>query len=706
MQLYPGFQLFYLILSASIAYGCHGYNQDSIAEEIPSAEEPRPKQADPINFAQGVYCGLLDHEGVLWFGSLGGGLYRYDGEQFTQFTEEHGLCDDQVASITEDKHGNLLLGTSKGICHYDRKQFITIAIPQSDTSGLWLDKVYPVVNPNQVMAIVEDGEDALWIATDGAGAYYYDGEQYTQHLLNEGREQEDGLHHNIIQDLLKDEEGNIWFPSMIHGGVSRYDGEQFRRFMPEDGLVYDMVRTLMQDRSGNIYFGTLHHGFSRYDGTSFRNFTEADGLLNNNIRCIFEDQEGRIWLGSGIGETSIFDGETFTAFTDQNGQGIDQILFILEDVNHHLWLGGRHGLWKFDGEEVLDMTEATNWGVASKPSLAAYEYPHSSIDTSIRLSFTSGIRSILEDRHGNIWFGSHQEGVARFDGEQMTYYTVADGLSNNQVRSIYEDVNGHVWFECGQGLSSFDGESLTTHRWKNYLAKQNWQSGAGDLWLKGDEATGYNDLEGEPGVYRYDGHVLSFHTFPFPSEPGDESYYSISTPFARAKDGMVWMGTYGAVIGYDGQNFTLLDNEQLGLDETTGYLHVRSIYEDSQGTLWIGNNGIGALRYDGDTTIHFSAQQGLTTNSPTPIGGARSAAGTLEHIFAIGEDGEGNIWFGDRDTGAWVYDGEMMTNYGLEDGLTTTHIWQIYSARNGELWFAMGDGSVCRFNGAGFDRIF
>ncbi|MEO1655893.1 MAG: diguanylate cyclase, partial [Bacteroidota bacterium] len=59
-----------------------------------------------------------------------------------------------------------------------------------------------------------------------------------------------------------------------------------------------------------------------------------------------------------------------------------------------------------------------------------------------------------------------------------------------------------------------------------------------------------------------------------------------------------------------------------------------------------------------------------------------------------------------RDTGAWKFDGKSMQNYTTKDGLTTTHIWQIYQTKMGELWFAMGDGAVCRFNGESFERIF
>ncbi len=335
------------------------------------------------------------------------------------------------------------------------------------------------------------------------------------------------------------------------------------------------------------------------------------------------------------------------------------------------------------------------------------------IDSTQFLAFSSGIRSIFEDSRGHFWFGSHQEGVCRFDGEKLTYFTVEDGLSNNQVRSIFEDSNGVVWFECGIGLSKYANGKITTPPINNYLVKENWQTNGQDLWFKGNEVHGYNASEGQPGVYRYDGHRLTYHAFPVTVGAEDGAYYSVSTPFARGQNNRLWFGTYGAVIGYTPSTvplgpagFTIINNERLGLTEESGYLHVRSILEDSRGRLWIGNNGIGVWHYDGDSSIHFSAQQGLISEDSGRSGGFHSPSGSLEHVFAIGEDGEGNIWFGDRDTGAWRYDGESMTNYTEANGLTTTHIWQFYETSSGEWWCALGDGSVCRFTGNGLERVF
>ena len=78
--------------------------------------------------------------------------------------------------------------------------------------------------------------------------------------------------------------------------------------------------------------------------------------------------------------------------------------------------------------------------------------------------------------------------------------------------------------------------------------------------------------------------------------------------------------------------------------------------------------------------------------------------GTLEHVFAIGEDVNGNLWIGDRDTGAWKYDGTQFTNYTQANGLATTHIWTIYRDRRNNMLFGMADGSVCRWTGERFVR--
>ncbi|QGY46506.1 hypothetical protein GM418_23435 [Maribellus comscasis] len=315
----------------------------------------------------------------------------------------------------------------------------------------------------------------------------------------------------------------------------------------------------------------------------------------------------------------------------------------------------------------------------------------------MRLKFTTGVRSILEDSNGNIWFGSDQEGVGLFHKGEFKYFTVENGLSDNQVRNIYEDENGIIWFEGGKGISSYNGLTINPHKERNYSLKDEWKLNDSDLWFKGDETVGYNELEGYPGVYQYNGQTFSYRTFPVKPKEGEQNYYSVTTPYIKSKNGNLWFGTYGAAIGYNGSDFVIIDNDYLGLNDETGFLHIRSIMEDSKGNLWIGNNGIGVFKYNGAKAIHFTRQQKLKKEDTN--------GNSLERIFAIGEDTLENIWFGTVESGVWRYDGKSLTNFTKEDGLESEHIWTIYKSKQGELWF--GGANPCGvyvFNGRSFER--
>ncbi|MBK7681866.1 MAG: hypothetical protein IPJ26_05015 [Bacteroidetes bacterium] len=63
----------------------------------------------------------LDKKGTLWIGTNGGGLNRYNREQdnFTHFTIENGLADDQIYSLVCDNNGMLWMGTNHGLCRFN-----------------------------------------------------------------------------------------------------------------------------------------------------------------------------------------------------------------------------------------------------------------------------------------------------------------------------------------------------------------------------------------------------------------------------------------------------------------------------------------------------------------------------------------------------------------------------------------------------------
>jgi len=322
-------------------------------------------------------------------------------------------------------------------------------------------------------------------------------------------------------------------------------------------------------------------------------------------------------------------------------------------------------------------------------------------DNSTRLKYTTGVRSILEDSKGNTWFGSYNEGVSLLHNGKFQYFTTENGLSNNQVRNIYEDGNGIIWFECGRGLSTYNGQQMTIYKERDFSAENKWELNSNDLWFMSDLVPGYSnrqgDREGNPGILQYNGKELFFRKFPVTQDSGDVFDHSVSTPFVKGKNGTFWIGTYTSVIGYNGSDFKIIDNAYLGFSKEIRSLHVRSIMEDSKGNLWIGNNGIGVLKYDGEKVVNFTEQQKLKKEDTN--------GNSLERVFSIGQDTLGNIWFGTRDFGVWRYDGKSVKNFTKEDGLESKQIWTIYTSKQGELWFGGANPSgVYRFNDKSFER--
>ncbi|MBU2020099.1 MAG: diguanylate cyclase [Bacteroidetes bacterium] len=311
------------------------------------------------------------------------------------------------------------------------------------------------------------------------------------------------------------------------------------------------------------------------------------------------------------------------------------------------------------------------------------------------LKFTSRIRAIFQDSKGNYWFGSHQEGVCVFDGKSFEYFTTNEGLPDNQVRSIQEDKNGNIWFGTANGVSSYDGDKITNHIpiTDDYLQNE----------IKKTDNNLWFNAGNNAGVYRNNGQILNYLAFPTPENENLNNSYGV-TGISKGQDGQLWIATYAALFNFDGKAVNVFDQSKLALKKGEE-LHIRSVFADSQGRIWIGNNGIGVLLFQGDSVINFSDKNGLIhTNSSK--NGNTSPIGTLEHVFAIEEDSEGNIWFGDRDSGAWKYDGRTLKNYSISDTRSKPMIWTIYKDKKNNLLFGMDDGNILKFNGKTFEKHF
>ena len=396
-----------------------------------------------------------DRKGSLWFGTNGGGVSQYDGQRFATFTTQDGLAGNIVLSIFQDREGHLWFGTNGGgVSRYDGQCFTTFTA-KDGLADSWVGSIF------------QDREGHLWFGTHSGGVSRYDGQSFTTFTAK------DGLADSWVGSIFQDREGYLWFGTHS-GGVSRYDGQDWITFTTEDGLAHSWVFSIFQDREGHLWFGTESGGVSRYDGKTFTTFTSSDGLAANGVSSIFQDREGHLWFGTLGGGLSRYDGQRFITFTTKDGLASNQVWSIFQDREGHLWFGTVDGVSRYDPSTSSGQAPSTGSGQGKEgrrrlndsqdrsayPSIGEPSGRGTFITFTIENGLTSNrVNSILEDRDGHLWFGTHGGGVSQYDGRTFAVFTRKDGLAHPVVLSTFQDREGHLWFGTPNGLTRYHPSS-------------------------------------------------------------------------------------------------------------------------------------------------------------------------------------------------------------------------------------------------------
>jgi ligand-binding sensor domain-containing protein len=326
---------------------------------------------------ENVGCQLLDTDGNVWFSIRGEGVYRYDGKSFTNFTTKDGLCSNNVGPIIQDKAGNILLGTHSGICKYDGNQFTK----------------YPVPDTLSITCMLEDKEGNLWFGAMNKGIYRHNGTTLDNFLNSSDPLFNLGSKNQLILDILQDKKGNIWFSSWNGGGVWRYDGKEFKNFLPsadyykanqdrrnfnrpqgtfgmspgtsyspsQDYITDDMIFSMTEDNSGNIWFATRNHGICYFNGKTFTSIAKNEGFDSGGATAILQDDKNKFWITTWDKGVWYYDGKTFKNYTESDGLVNDAVMSMLEDNNGNVWFGTKFfGLSRYDGKTFTTFSQHDN----------------------------------------------------------------------------------------------------------------------------------------------------------------------------------------------------------------------------------------------------------------------------------------------------------------------------------------------------------
>jgi ligand-binding sensor domain-containing protein len=360
---------------------CNGQtsaNQTTNNKNSIPKKEQHPKIVRTLGTqCENVGCQLLDKNGNLWFSISGEGVYRYDGKSFTNITTKDGLCNNDVGAIIQDRAGNILLGTKNGICKYDGNKFTK----------------YPVPDTLRITCMLEDKDGNLWFGAMNKGIYRYDGTNLTNFLNMYKHPIFGDKIEKLISDIIQDKNGNIWFSSWNGGGVWRYDGKDFKNFLPsadyykanqdkrnfnnpqstfenslsttysptQDNITDDMIFSMTEDNLGNIWFATRDHGICFYNGKTFTSIGSNEGFGSRGASAILQDDKNNFWVTTFDSGVWYYDGKTFKNFTENDGLVGNAVMSVLKDKNGNLWFGTKcFGLSRYDGKTFTTFSQYDN----------------------------------------------------------------------------------------------------------------------------------------------------------------------------------------------------------------------------------------------------------------------------------------------------------------------------------------------------------
>jgi ligand-binding sensor domain-containing protein/signal transduction histidine kinase len=551
----------------------------------------------------------------------------------------------------------------------------------------------------------------------------------------------DGLAHNVVNRIVRDSRGFMWFAT--NDGLSRFDGYGFTNYTVEQGLPHRRVMDFLEAANGEFWLAT-YGGLVRFTpaavaspGTALANDVKAQPPMFSVVlpdgsdpdarivTALRQTRDGTIWCGTRRG---LFRLERVAAGfflravdlgmpTEHSLSGY--VTYLLEDRSGSLWIATVSGLYR------------------QRPDGSVARY-----DPQLHV-FGTHVHHLFEDRDGRLWVATRYTGLLILDisggGDPVILerYDAPKDLPSNWVYETRHTSDGRIWLSTNYGLAElireppsggirlrmYDRRHGLTHHAPNTMA----EDGAGNLWLGTESAgamclarNGFTTWSMEDGVVsgvefledrKGDLYTIAFVPganalptlrFGRVAEPGFEwfvppvpFYFGWGVGAIQTERGEWWMAGSEVVLRYASvpgliETRTAKPTQVYGTKDGLQYGQAMHLIEDARGGIWVALWGPmwGLSRWD-PTRDEWRNMVG-TPGLPTWQG---------EAPRAFAKDAAGHIWIG-FNTGAARFRDQRFDFYGSGTTFPTGRIVSIHAGQNGCLWLGSSEGGLIRVDDA------
>lgn len=321
-------------------------------------------------------------DGRLLMGMNDGGVsLGVPGQKILRYTRQTGLPHDWIRCVTEDREGNLWLGTGgAGLVALRPRRVEMITVEPDQTH-------------HNIQSIITDRTGALWVATEGGGLFHQD--LQTKQFIRQ-----ESLPTRFVWSVMEDPAGRIWAGTWGRGLFVREpvgDGsfapapfgdaprnrvtvlhvgrdnclwvggsDPLRRLTDSGWVTADAQghpfapgsqRCLVEDQSGGMWIG-FYDGTLRYrKNGSVQTFDRSHGLPGDSILTILPMEENTAWVGTAGGGLLRVHRGRVQAVTTIHGLPHDVITHLLPGPGGYLWAGSYGGICRLSLTELRDLLE-------------------------------------------------------------------------------------------------------------------------------------------------------------------------------------------------------------------------------------------------------------------------------------------------------------------------------------------------------------